>query len=939
MPHSEIEVKGARVNNLKNISLKIPRGVFAVVTGVSGSGKSSLAFDTLYAEGKRRYVESLSAYARQFLGRIPKPECDYIKGLPPAIAIEQKVGSRNPRSTVGTATEIYDYLRMLYARIGRTYSPITGDEVKKYSIDNIVDSVMLFEPGTRIAVLAPIEIAHGRSINEQLDVYTKVGFSRLEKDGEFIDISEVIAEELSSIKGYNLLIDRMRIGDDNDLKSQLTESIETAYYEGHDECIIKTWSGDGEVREHSYSKRFACDGMVFREPSDLMFNFNNPYGACDTCEGYGNILGISEDLVVPDKSLSIYQGAVQCWRGEKMSECQQELIRLSTDIKFPIHTPYNELSKEEKNILWHGKGAWEGIDGFFKWVDSNQYKIQYRVLKARYRGRTICPTCHGSRLKPDTEYVKINNKSITELLQMPIKELRIFFENIKLTPQEALIASRLLKELNNRLMFLDDVGLGYLTLSRGWATLSGGESQRIKLATSLGSALVGSLYVLDEPSIGLHPRDTKRLISVLKRLRDIGNTLVVVDHDEEIMRSSDYLIDIGPGAGSLGGNLIFAGDIKEALRKENAQRHPESRTLSFLSGVSQIETPRLRRPWKKRIRIEGACENNLKNISVEIPLGVMTVVTGVSGSGKSTLVHDILYKGLKMRLGEPDGKPGSFKALSGDISTIGNVEYIDQDPIGTSTRSNAATYLKIYDEIRRLYSEQPLAKQMNFSPSYFSFNTEGGRCEDCKGEGVVTIPMQFMADIIVPCESCHGKRFKQDVLDVLYQGKTIYDILEMTVEDAITFFNEDKENTQAHKIARKLQPLMDVGLSYLPLGQPSSTLSGGENQRLKLAYFLSAPNNVHTLFILDEPTTGLHTADISTLLSSLNKIIANGNSVLIIEHNMHVAKSADWIIDLGPDGGAAGGEVVSVGTPESVAADPESITGKYLSRELQSPPP
>jgi excinuclease ABC subunit A len=927
-----IEIKGARVNNLKNITFNLPRGVFAVVTGVSGSGKSSLAFDTLYAEGRRRYVESLSSYARQFLGRMPKPECDYIKGLPPAIAIEQKVASHNPRSTVGTATEIYDYLRLLYARIGHTYSPISGDEVRKHSIDYIVNSVLTLEDGCRIAILAPIHLPDDRPFLQQLEIYMKEGFSRLEHDSKFYEISEILHKESSAIpySDFRLLIDRLRISADLDLRSQLTDSLETAYFEGRNECVVKVWHPSGEITDLTYSQKFAADGMEFREPSDLMFNFNNPYGACDTCEGFGNVMGISEDLVIPDKSLSVFQGAVHCWRGEKMNEWEQELVRQSMDIGFPIHKPYIDLSTKEKEILWDGKGEWPGINGFFTWVDSNQYKIQYRVLKARYRGKSICPTCKGRRLKPDVEYVKINGMSITQLLDMPISELRLFFTTLDISEQEQRIAKRLLKEINNRLGYLDDVGLGYLTLSRSWSTLSGGESQRVKLATSLGSALVGSLYVLDEPSIGLHSSDTNRLISILKRLRDLGNTLVVVEHDEEIMRSADYLVDIGPGAGSEGGKLLFAGPMKDAILKKTADNVPESKTLGYLSGERIISIPDLRRPWKQFVLVEDARENNLKGINVKFPLGVMTVVTGVSGSGKSTLVYDILYKGLQSKLGVPDGKPGLCKAISGNISAINTIEYVDQNPIGTSSRSNAATYLKVYDEIRRLYSEQPLARQMNYTPAYFSFNTDGGRCEECKGEGYITIPMQFMADIVVPCEACDGKRFKKDVLDVVYRGKSIYDILTMTVNDAIAFFAEDKENSLAQKIANKMQPLADVGLGYLPLGQPSSTLSGGENQRLKLAYFLSNQNTSHTLFILDEPTSGLHTEDISILLNSLNKLIAKGNTVIIIEHNLHIAKSADWIIDLGPVGGDKGGFLVAEGTPEDICANPESVTGKYL---------
>lgn len=931
-----IDVKGARANNLKGVDLSLPRGKFVVVTGVSGSGKSSLAFDTLYAEGRRRYVESLSAYARQFLGRIPKPECDFIKGLPPAIAIEQKVGSHNPRSTVGTATELNDYLRMLFGRIGHTFSPVSGKEVMKHSPESVVNELLSMPEGTRIAVTAPIRLPENRSFNQQLDIYLKEGYSRLEKDGEFIDIQEALeADKPMSAEYYRLLIDRLSINDDADTRSRLTDSVETAFFEGHDEIVVKVFNSDAEPQALEFSRLFALDGMDFREPSDLMFNFNNPYGACTRCEGFGQVLGISEDLVAPDKSLSVYQGAVVCWKGEKMDDCRRELISLASEIGFPIHTPYSDLTRAQLDILWHGKGRWEGIDGFFRWVDQNQYKIQYRVLKARFRGRTLCPVCHGTRLKPDTEYVKVAGKSISELLDMPVSKLRKWFQDLALSATDAKIAKRLLREINSRLRYLDEVGLGYLTLSRPWSTLSGGESQRIKLATALGSSLVGSLYVLDEPSIGLHPRDTQRLIGVLKRLRDIGNTLVVVEHDEEIMQAADWLVDVGPGAGSQGGEIIFGGDMETALKPETASEYPLSKTLKCLTGEDPIAIPALRHPWKKRISIEGAAANNLRKINVDFPLGVLTVVTGVSGSGKSTLVRDILYRGLATKLGMGVEKPGFFKRMSGDLADVKNLEFVDQNPIGTSTRSNAVTYLKVYDDIRRLYSEQPLSRQLSFTPSFFSFNTEGGRCEECKGEGVLIIPMQFMADIQVPCPECGGKRFGRDVLEVLYNGKNISDVLNMTVADAVDFFNADANNKLAQRIAKSMQPLLDVGLGYLPLGQPSSTLSGGENQRLKLAYFLANANSQgHTLFILDEPTTGLHTTDIATLLKSLRQLIDKGNTVVIIEHNMHVVKSADHIIDLGPEGGEGGGNIVCTGTPEEVALCKESLTGQALKELL-----
>lgn len=925
-----IIIKGARVNNLKNIDLEIPRNKFIVITGVSGSGKSSLAFDTLYAEGQRRYVESLSSYARQFLGRMSKPECDFIKGLPPAIAIEQKVNTRNPRSTVGTSTEIYDYLRMLYARIGHTFSPISGCEVKKHNIEDIISAILSYPEGTRVAILVNISLSHDRTFNQQLEIYLKEGFSRLERDNEFIDIVELLnSSEPHSHEYYRLLIDRLSVSSENDEKSRLADSIETAYFEGKDECIVKIWGNEG-VEELTFSKKFSADGIEFREPNDLMFNFNNPYGACPECEGYGKVLGIDENLVVPNKSLSIYEGAVQCWRGEKMGEWKNELVRLSVEYNFPIHKPYCELTDKQKDFLWRGNYVWPGIDGFFKWVDENQYKVQYRVMKARYRGKTTCPKCHGSRLNSDVEYIKIGGKSITELVKMPIDTLIQFFENLNLSPTDSTIGKRLLTEINNRLHYLQDVGLGYLTLDRLSSSLSGGESQRINLATSLGSSLVGSLYILDEPSIGLHPRDTGRLITVLRKLQKLGNTVVVVEHDEEIMRAADYIIDIGKDAGRLGGNVTFAGNINELTTESG---NIDSHTLNYLNGKCEISYDKIRRPWKKFIEIKGARENNLKDIDVKFPLGIMTVVTGVSGSGKSTLVKEILFKSLMRQIGESGDAPGTHKSISGDINSINAVEFVDQNPIGTSSRSNAATYLKAYDEIRRLYGDLQASKQLGFTASHFSFNSEGGRCEECKGEGVITIPMQFMADITIECEACNGKRFKRDVLDVEYRGKNIHDILEMTVNQAIEFFSESKGSIE-QKIIKRLMPLKDVGLGYIKLGQSSSTLSGGENQRVKLAYFLSQERSGHTLFIFDEPTTGLHFHDISTLLVSMRKLIDKGNSILIIEHNIDVIKCADWIIDIGPEGGENGGNIIATGTPEDVAKTPESYTGQYLKDKL-----
>ncbi len=942
MDSRQIIVKGARVNNLKNVDVTIPRNQFVVITGLSGSGKSSLAFDTLYAEGQRRYVESLSSYARQFLGRMSKPECDFIRGLPPAIAIEQKVNTRNSRSTVGTSTEIYDYLRLLFSRIGKTYSPVSGQLVKKHTSNDVLHAINALDIGTRYAILTEVVLPDGRTLGEQLEVLLHGGYSRLEHDGRFVNITDAMAAMAADATALpcRLLIDRLVVTRTREEEMRVLDSLQTAFHEGHGECILMVWQPDGTRTEQRFSKRFEADGITFSEPTDLMFNFNNPIGACPTCEGFGRVVGIDEHLVIPDMTLSIYDDAVMCWRGQVMSEAKREFIHVAARHGFPIHQPYFLLTQEQKDLLWHGDGeGWTGIDGFFDWVRSKSYNIQYRVMLARYRGKTLCPTCRGSRLKPEAGYVKVAGKTIGELVQIPVSILAQWFRDITLDGEDAVVARRLLTEINNRLGFLLDVGLGYLTLDRVSSTLSGGESQRINLATSLGSALVGSLYILDEPSIGLHSRDTGRLIQVLHRLRDLGNTVVVVEHDEEIMRSADYIIDIGPEAGRRGGEVVFQGPLTSLHQAE------QSYTARYLTGALTIPVPKHRRKWHDYIEVAGAAEHNLKGIDVKFPLGVMTVVTGVSGSGKSTLVNDILYRALARHLDQSAERPGTFSELRGDLSRIAHVELVDQNPIGKSSRSNPATYLKAFDEIRQLYSEQQLAKQMGYGPGYFSFNSAGGRCEECKGEGTITIEMQFMADITLPCEACHGKRFSRNALEVLYREKSIYDILNMTINQAIEFFgNQDdaakNPGTQSNhssllrKIVKRLKPLQDVGLGYIKLGQSSSTLSGGENQRVKLAYFLANERQESTLFIFDEPTTGLHFHDINTLLRSFNQLIDHGHTIVIIEHNMDVIKCADHIIDLGPEGGADGGTVVAAGTPEQVAAAANSHTGQYLSRKL-----
>jgi len=934
MNNDSIKIKGIRVNNLKNVDVEIPRNKLTVITGLSGSGKSSLAFDTLYAEGQRRYVESLSAYARQFLGRMSKPECDYIKGLPPAIAIEQRVNTRNPRSTVGTSTEIYDYLRLFFARLGQTFSPISGSEVRKHSVDDVVKAATALPEGTRIAVSAPITLPPKRTPATQLNIYLKEGFSRLidTASGNFIDIAEISDKEIQEFPGsLELLIDRLTTPNDPDSISRMADSVETAYFEGHGRVSLLTWDSDRHHTKLEFSNRFEADGITFIEPTDTLFNFNNPYGACPRCEGFGRIIGIDPRLVIPNPSLSVYEDAVVCWRGDKMSLWKQQCIANASHAGFPIHRPYIDLNDEQKDYLWHGGHgtSFTGIDGFFAMVEENAYKIQYRVMLARYRGKTECPVCHGQRLRPEALYIKVRGKTISDLTRMPVSELREWFDRYNPSGTEERIATRLLKEIRNRLKVLVDVGLGYLTLDRMSSSLSGGESQRINLATSVGSSLVGSLYILDEPSIGLHPRDTGRLISVLKRLRDTGNTVVIVEHDEEIMRAADHLIDVGPRAGSCGGEIVFKGNPDNIPAGDPGK----SFTIGYLNGTLEIQLPKQRRKWRDFIEVKNAREHNLKGIDVKFPLGVMTAVTGVSGSGKSTLVRDILYRAMVRHLGEAGDTPGIFQNLTGDLDRIKAVEFVDQNPIGKSSRSNPATYLKAYDEIRRLFSEQQQSKQMGFSPAYFSFNTEGGRCEECKGEGTITIEMQFMADITIPCESCHGQRFKREVLEVEYRGKNINDILNMTVDEAIAFFGV-ADGAVESRIVKRLKPLADVGLGYIKLGQSSSTLSGGENQRVKLAYFLSGEKSQPTMFIFDEPTTGLHFHDISTLMDSLNRLIAKGHTVIIIEHNLDVIKCADYVIDIGPEGGDAGGNIVVTGTPEQVAACHSSYTGRYLSAKL-----
>lgn len=922
-----IEIKGARVHNLKNISLSIPRNRFVVITGVSGSGKSSLAFDTLYAEGQRRYVESLSAYARQFLGRIDKPEVDYIKGIPPAIAIEQKVNTRNPRSTVGTSTEIYDYLKLLFARIGKTISPVSGVEVKRHHVTDIVDFLNGFATGTRAAILAPVFVPEGRSSLEHLQILSKQGFTRIEAGAEFMRLDDFLQTDKALNKDIaehlNLVIDRITVNqNDADNNSRMADSAQTAFYEGRGECMVKVFLEDG-VTTSVFSNRFEADGITFDEPTEHMFAFNNPLGACPRCEGFGSVIGIDEDLVIPNKHLSVYEDAIACWKGEVMGEWKNHLIQNAHKFNFPVHKPYYQLTTDERKLLWTGNRYFSGLDDFFSHLEEKIYKIQNRVMLARYRGKTVCPDCTGTRLKKEAAWVKVAGKSISDLVLIPVSDLYEFFKTIKLTGHEEKVARRVLLEITSRLDFLNRVGLGYLTLNRLSSTLSGGESQRINLATSLGSSLVGSLYILDEPSIGLHSRDTNLLIGVLRNLQKLGNTVVVVEHDEEIIRACDEIIDIGPGAGQHGGEVVYQGEFAQLTSV------PQSLTTQYLTGTEKIVVPKNRRSWNRQLEIIGARENNLKNIDVRFPLNVFTVITGVSGSGKSSLVKKVLYPALKKIKGGYADKTGAFDLLKGDVNAISDVEFIDQNPIGKSSRSNPATYLKAWDEIRKLMSDQKAAQINGFKPAHFSFNVDGGRCDECQGEGTIKVEMQFMADIVLTCESCQGKRFKPEILEVLYQGKSVYDILEMTVEEAIAFFSSQKGTTEK-RIVNKLQPLADVGLGYVKLGQSSSTLSGGESQRVKLASFLALERNEPTLFIFDEPTTGLHFHDISKLLKAFNALLDKGHSILVVEHNMDIIKSADWVIDLGPEGGNEGGYLVFEGKPEALVNEPQSYTGKFL---------
>ncbi len=929
-PREFIIIKNAKVNNLQSLSVALPRGKFIVITGVSGSGKSSLAFDTLFAEGQRMYVESLSSYARQFLGRMEKPDVEYIRGVSPAIAVEQKVNTRNTRSTVGTSTEIYDYLKLLFARIGRTYSPISGEEVKKDTVSSVVDAIMNYPEGSKYMILAELQRKEERSSAEELKILLQQGFTRVKIGDHVFFVEELLEkpEQIADNEAILMLIDRNVIREYNEEEQfRLADSVQTAFFEGHGTCRVEFFTKenpDGEIVE--FSDRFELDGMTFEEPSVNFFSFNNPYGACRRCEGFGTILGVDPDLVIPDKTLSVYEGAIMPWKSEKMKEWQRPLVKHALDFDFPIHRPYEELTEAQQNLLWEGNEYFDGLNAFFQFLQAKTHKIQYRVLLSRYRGRQVCPECKGSRLRGDTNYVWISGKSITDLVLMPIKESRRFFDELELNDFETKVARRLLMEVRNRMRYLSEVGLEYLTLNRLTATLSGGEFQRIKLATSLGSALVGSMYILDEPSIGLHPRDTQNLIRVLKELRDLGNTVIVVEHEEEVMNAADQVIDIGPDAGSHGGKLIFQGTPDEIRQSK------ESKTGRFLSGTDQIAVPRQRRKWNESIQLLGATQNNLKNIDVEFPLGILTAITGVSGSGKSTLVRQLLYPAVSKMLGFHEEETGKFNKLTGQVKRLSSVQMIDQNPIGKSSRSNPVTYVKAYDAIRKLFSNQEAAKKMGFSPKFFSFNVEGGRCETCQGEGQTKVEMQFMADILLTCEDCKGKRFKEDVLEIKYKEKDIADVLDMTVDEAVEFFEGERS------ILNKLLPLQEVGLGYVGLGQSSNTLSGGEAQRVKLASFLTkgqtSSSKDRILFIFDEPTTGLHFHDISKLLKSINALIEQGHTAIIIEHNVEVIKSADWVIDLGPDGGKEGGYLCFAGTPEDLAKQEKGYTAAFLKEKV-----
>jgi excinuclease ABC subunit A len=926
MAESGIHIKGARTHNLKNIEVTIPHGKTTVITGLSGSGKSSLAFDTLYAEGQRRYIESLSAYARQFLGKLDKPDVDFIKGVAPAIAIQQKVISTNPRSTVGTVTEIYDYLKVLFARLGKTYSPISGQEVKKHTVEDVLDYLASIEEGRRALLLAPMHDLEKYGLDRMLELLHDQGYTRVRIDGEVHIIEEAQKAGIKTVKELELVVDRISVDlADDENRARISDSVNLAFSEGKNECSVLFPDSDERV---FFSSRFECDGMTFVEPSIHFFTFNNPYGACKTCEGFGSVIGIDESLVIPNPAISVYEGAVAPWKGDKMSEYLHKFVRQSSEVEFPIHRPYNQLTQEQKDLLWNGSKKIKGIMDFFDFLESKTYKIYHRVLLAKYRGKTICRDCQGTRLRKDANYVKFAGTTITDVVLKTVDENLAFFQSITISEHDEKVAGRVIREITNRLQWLSDVGLGYLSLNRQANSLSGGESQRINLATSLGSSLVGSMYILDEPSIGLHPRDTERLIKVLKNLRDIGNTVIIVEHEEAIMQHADEILDIGPGAGVHGGQVVFQGSHEKLIQAK------DSLTAKYLTGRETIPLPEQRRKVKDKLLLKGCSEHNLKNIDVEIPLNMLTCITGVSGSGKSTLIKTILYPAVRRKLGIFGDRIGKFESISGDLSRVGAVELIDQNPIGRSSRSNPVTYVKAFDEIRDLFSRQPLAKNRNYKPGFFSFNVPGGRCEACEGEGLITITMQFMADVHLTCEDCGGRRYKQETLDIKYREKSIADILEMPISEALDFFKADQDKL-AQKIVEKIQPLVDVGLGYLNMGQPSSTLSGGEAQRIKLASFLVRGNNpTPTLFIFDEPTTGLHFHDTRNLLIALNRLIDIGHSVVVIEHDMDVVKCADQIIDLGPEGGDKGGHIAATGTPEEIVANMESYTGRFLKQKL-----